>query len=263
MSTRPVSACAAAGIAAYRVDPARTYRPGRRSRLSCALMASRSSGTCWYSSISTGSADSTNRPGSARTADRVAGSSQSITGRPSRPANWPRSVLLPTVRGPLRTSTGSSANRASATSTRRRSAKPVKTSRMLSCYLHFPGFRADFSRFPPGFPFSASQLPQIHMRRDQSSALLELGSPERYRTWRAAALNLAHRPATARIVPWPGQRHAQARRQTSCSRDDPWSGPLRFVAGPRDPFVAAQAEGMPGRVGEDLPAGSPGRRRRG
>jgi hypothetical protein len=154
MSTRPVSACAGAGIAAYRVDPARTYRPGRRSRLSCALMASSSSGTCWYSSISTGSADSTNRPGSARTADRVAGSSQSITGRPRRPANWPRSVLLPTVRG------------------------PVKTSRMFPCDLYFPGFRAISSRFPRvRFPFSASQLPQIHERRDQEQRPAEAGKP--------------------------------------------------------------------------------------
>lgn len=75
------------------------------------------------------------------------------------------------VRGPLRTSTGSSANRASATSTRRRSAKPVRTSRMLSCYPDFPEFRASFSRFPSSrFPFSASQLPHIRERRDQKLA---------------------------------------------------------------------------------------------
>ena len=167
MSTRPVSACAAVGTAAYRVDPARTYRPGRRSRLSCALMASRSSGTCWYSSISTGSADSTNRPGSARTADRVAGSSQSITGRRSRSASWPRSVLLPTVRGPLRTSTGSSANRASATPTRRRSAKPVKISRMFPCYLNFPGFRAIF----PVFRALNSRFPKASFRKYTSGGI--------------------------------------------------------------------------------------------
>ena len=35
ISTLPVSAWAAAGMAAYRVEPARTYLPGRRSRLSC------------------------------------------------------------------------------------------------------------------------------------------------------------------------------------------------------------------------------------
>src|ERR1700761_6728321 len=146
MSTRPVSAWAAAGTAAYRVDPARTYLPGRRSRLSWALMASRSSGTCWYSSIRTGSLDSTNRPGSAPTADPVAGSAQADTGRLSPSANWLRRVLLPTVRGPLRTSTGSSAKRVVATSTRRRFARPVRTSRMTVCYLAFSRIPGNFFR---------------------------------------------------------------------------------------------------------------------
>ena len=99
-----------------------------------ALIASRSSGTCWYSSIRTGSPDSTNLPGSARTADLVDGSSQSITGRPRRSASWLSRVLLPTVRGPLSTITGSSVNRAVATSAKRRFTSPVRTSRMTRCY---------------------------------------------------------------------------------------------------------------------------------
>src|SRR5690348_12238696 len=37
MSTRPVRACAASGRVAYRVESARTYLPGRRSRLSWGL----------------------------------------------------------------------------------------------------------------------------------------------------------------------------------------------------------------------------------
>jgi hypothetical protein len=54
---------------------------------------------------------------------------------------------------------------------RRRSAKPVKTSRMFPCYLYFPGFRAISSRFTRiRFPFSASQLPQIHSGGIGSSA---------------------------------------------------------------------------------------------
>src|ERR1700749_3970714 len=40
----------------------------------------------------------------------------------------------------------------------------------------------------------------------------------------------------------------------SGSMNDPGSGPLHLVVGPRSPFVAAQEEGMPGGVGEDLPA---------
>jgi hypothetical protein len=47
--------------------------------------------------------------------------------RPRRSASWLSRVLLPTVLGPLRTSTCSSAKRAAATSTRRRFARPVRT----------------------------------------------------------------------------------------------------------------------------------------
>jgi hypothetical protein len=47
---------------------------------------------------------------------------------------------------------------------------------MFPCYLYFPGFRADFSRFPRlGFPFSAGQLPQIHERQNQEQRPAEAG----------------------------------------------------------------------------------------
>ena len=97
-------------------------------------MASSNSGTCWYSSIRTGSPDSTNLAGSSRTADLVTGSSQSITGRRRRSPSWLSRVLLPTVRGPLRTTTGSSASRASTTSASRRCARPVRVRRMPASY---------------------------------------------------------------------------------------------------------------------------------
>jgi hypothetical protein len=47
---------------------------------------------------------------------------------------------------------------------------------MFPGYLHFPGFRAASSRFPRlRFPFSASQFPQIHKRRDQRQRRAEPG----------------------------------------------------------------------------------------
>src|SRR5262245_45164925 len=52
---------------------------------------------------------------------------------------------------------------------------------------------------------------------------------------------------------WRPREAGRAWRRSG-SMNDPGSEPLHLVVGPRDPFVAAQAEGMPGRVGEDLPA---------
>src|SRR5258707_4470655 len=119
-------------------------------------MASSNSGTCWYSSIRTSWFDSTNLAGSSRTADLVAGSSQSITDRPSRSPSWLSRVLLPTVLGPLRTTTGSSVSLASTTSTSRLFARPVKAPRITRILAlgfrdsngHFPCFQTLSSVFP-------------------------------------------------------------------------------------------------------------------
>src|SRR5260221_2771591 len=119
-------------------------------------MASSNSGTCWYSSIRTSWSDSTTLGGSSRTADLVAGSSQSITDRPSRSPSWLSRVLLPTVRGPLRTTTGSSVSLASTTSTSRLFARPVKAPRITRILAlefrdsngHFPCFQTLSSVFP-------------------------------------------------------------------------------------------------------------------
>ena len=121
---RPVSDWAAVGSASWRVDPVITKRPDRSSRFSSALMASRMAGTCWYSSIHTGDGPTTNAPGSASAAARVAGSSRSTTSTPRAPASSASKVDLPTVRGPCRAITGSSVSRSLATSKSRRATIP-------------------------------------------------------------------------------------------------------------------------------------------
>jgi hypothetical protein len=55
---------------------------------------------------------------------------------------------VPTVRGPLRTITGSSASRASATSPSRRLARPVSTPRMFRSYRDWSAIPLLFSVFP-------------------------------------------------------------------------------------------------------------------
>src|ERR1039457_4161491 len=160
-------------------------------------MASSSSGTCWYSSIRTGCSDSTNLAGSSRTAALVAKSSQSSTARPRCPANSLSRVLLPTVRGPLRTTTGSSVSLASTTSPSRRLARPVSTPCMFLVYRccsaillsifrvsrqNFPYLRGIITLFPPA-----------------GCQLAALGTAEADRTWSAPPVLAAGGLGLARI----------------------------------------------------------------
>jgi hypothetical protein len=134
-------------------------RPVRHTSVRSTGLASASTdshGRHRYSSIRTSWSDSTNLAGSSRTADLVAGSSQSVTDRPSRSPSWPSRVLLPTVRGSLRTTTGSSASLASTTSPSCRFARPLRAprvARMLPLEFrdsnqYFPYFQSLYSVFP-------------------------------------------------------------------------------------------------------------------
>lgn len=122
---RPVSDCAACGSTVYLVESVRTKRPGLVSWFSSALIASRISGACWNSSISTGSGPEMRKPGSATAAARTSSRSRSNTVRSNSAPSSESIVLFPTVRGPVRITTGSSSMLCRTTSRSRLGRSPL------------------------------------------------------------------------------------------------------------------------------------------